>query len=62
MNKSKSINPEFNYEEEHDLFVTKTVISKIWEGTLDIFIYGQGNEAMAQLKNLGDMMPEMKKN
>ncbi len=41
INTSKSINPDFNYEKDHDLFVSPFVISHIWEGALAIGVYGK---------------------
>ena len=32
-------NPEFNYEKNHELFLTKYVIDKMWESALSISVY-----------------------
>ena len=45
VNTSKSINPDFNYEMDHELFVSPYVISHIWDGALAIGVrYGPTNE------------------
>ncbi len=41
VNTTKSINPDFNYEKDHELFVSPYVISHIWEGALAIGVYGK---------------------
>ncbi len=36
VNTSKSINPEFNYTKDHELFVSPFVVSHIWEGAVAV--------------------------
>ena len=41
INTVRTINPEFNYEVEHELFVDPYVLSHIWNGALAINLYGK---------------------
>lgn len=36
VNTSKTINPDFNYEKDHELFVSPFIINHIWEGAIAI--------------------------
>eukprot|EP00826_Nyctotherus_ovalis_P052972 TRINITY_DN6807_c0_g1_i4.p1 TRINITY_DN6807_c0_g1~~TRINITY_DN6807_c0_g1_i4.p1 ORF type:complete len:388 (+),score=71.63 TRINITY_DN6807_c0_g1_i4:115-1278(+) len=41
VNTSKTINPDFNYERTHDLYVSSHVLGNIWENALVIGVYGK---------------------
>jgi len=45
VNNQKTINPEFNYEKDHELFVSPFVTSHIWEGAIAIGVYGKMSQA-----------------
>lgn len=36
-------NPQFNYIQDHDVFVSKFVIDKLWSACLTVDVYGQMN-------------------
>jgi pSer/pThr/pTyr-binding forkhead associated (FHA) protein len=39
VNSSKSINPDFNYEKEHELFISPFIINHIWEGAIAVGVF-----------------------
>ena len=41
MNSNKTINPTFDYEKDHELYISPYVMSHIYDGSITIGVYGK---------------------